>query len=198
MSDKAELEKEEALMQYATHIFEAYVVEKGTNINYTTIERLPIAEIDGMAAYANIYITPARVFIEIKHLNINGCCVPDTLYRKDHMTTTNPTVEDVYNALEDFTKVVDNLKLDKIRGKLSDTPQFYPFECKFLKSPNIKSKYQECCVCYDITQTETICKHPLCVRCWGQIPMVNPDGDDDYEQSCPICRRDLQNCGNNH
>jgi len=164
------------------------------------IHRMPISEIDGLPVCVFINVDKINVMIEVAHTGIGGCCVPDKLYYINYPTIQPVAVEDVYNAIEDFTNRLDNLKLDRISGKLTDTPQFYPTECKFLKSPNIKSLYQECCVCYEITQTRTICKHPLCVRCWGQIPTIsNPEGgDDDYEQPCPICRRDLQMCGNDH
>jgi hypothetical protein len=186
-------EKEEALMTYATYLFENRSPHLGVH------QVIPLVEIDGLPVFVVIYIRTADVYIEITHNNICGCCRRDKIYDIDHKTTSTLTAEDVYIVLEKLTNVVDDLKLDKMDGRLSTTPKYYPTDCKFLKSPNVKSKYQECSVCYDLTTTLTTCRHPLCVRCWGQIKITMIDEEDDeYEQPCPICRKDLQLCAENH
>jgi hypothetical protein len=178
-------EIEQALMDYAKYLFE----NRGDHIGLHQF--IPIIEIDGMPVHVMIHIRITDVYIEIVHSNICGCCRKDKIFDIDHRNPTI-TVEEVYIILKKMTNVLDDLKLDKMSGRLSTTQKYYPTECQFLKSPNIKSKYQECCVCYDLTSTQSPCKHPLCIRCWGSIKIVGED--DDAEQPCPICREDLQQC----
>ena len=177
-------EIEDALMDYATYLFD----NKGAQGLHQVI---PIIEIDGMPVHVMIYIQTAAINIKILHRRIGGCCYKDKIYNIDHSNTTI-TTEDVYIILMKMTNILDDLKLDKMSGRLAITNAYYPLDCKFLKSPNIKSKYQECCVCYDLTSTQTPCAHSLCIRCWGSIKIIGED--DEAEQPCPICREDLQRC----
>jgi hypothetical protein len=46
----------------------------------------------------------------------------------------------------------------------------------------IEEKFDDCCVCYETTNTYTNCNHPLCNSCVNQL----------RNRICPICRTDLK------
>lgn len=50
-------------------------------------------------------------------------------------------------------------------------------------SPVIELEEMECCVCKEVTQTKTLCKHRLCLKCWHKI-------ENDGIMRCPMCRKD--------
>jgi hypothetical protein len=58
---------------------------------------------------------------------------------------------------------------------------------------NITPSVPECCVCYEITETHTSCKHQICIACYSQLEVVK-EGSSEYRnrktqmKNCPLCR----------
>lgn len=61
---------------------------------------------------------------------------------------------------------------------------FTAIECDTVKV----DKTGVCCVCYEKTDTTTLCKHPLCNRCWSKIEIC---GEDHNVCVCPLCRENI-------
>ena len=61
---------------------------------------------------------------------------------------------------------------------------FVAIECETVKV----DKTGVCCVCYEKTDTKTVCKHSLCNRCWSKIEI---GGEDHNECACPMCRENI-------
>ena len=61
-------------------------------------------------------------------------------------------------------------------------------DCRFLKNQFYlfksfyKNKVDECCVCYEVTQSKTSCSHFVCIPC--QINILNTSIN-----ACPYCRK---------
>ena len=103
------------------------------------------------------------------------------MYRYENASLTN--------VLEHFVDVIPKLRLS-IDGELSvDTKKDKLLEI-LMKLPNIKTIYDECCVCSNYTKTTTNCNHRLCYQCWTKLPVKCEDDEDDYAyyQECPMCR----------
>ena len=178
---------EEALLEYATYIFDK--VQKSPGIR--EFGNIPIREIDGMPVMVNYKIHHNNIIIEILGTDCGCSCIRGAMWMSN-FHAAQLTAMNIYDELNKFTIILDDLKYCKMSGQLESTPSYYPVDCRFLKSPNIKSRYEECCVCYEITSTKTQCNHPLCLKCWSQIVEVREE--DEFEQHCPICRVDLQQC----
>lgn len=117
------------------------------------------------------------------------------------------SIEDITIALNNlFINIVPNLKFSKLIGKFitnSDTDilEIEAWNTILSKNSNIKLKYEECSVCYELTKTKTKCKHPLCYKCWEKIiENLNGESEEDAEEDeeeeelipvCPICRKSI-------
>lgn len=94
-------------------------------------------------------------------------------------------------ALEKIFDQVKQLKFDKLSGtfkpkdEMEDLVEMYAF---LNTMPNVKSAFEECCVCHDPTQTQTCCGHSLCRRCMFSIKSVRNDEYQWNEVNCPMCR----------
>jgi hypothetical protein len=56
-----------------------------------------------------------------------------------------------------------------------------------LNSSNFEIKKSvECCVCYKLTKTKTLCNHSLCIRCWFSLKL-----DENEDVYCPLCRESI-------
>jgi hypothetical protein len=118
-----------------------------------------------------------------------------------------------HQFVELFKKVetiLGSITFNKVKGEfIKGEPEvlFCQAFPNIFKSKNIESTSQECCTCYDQTQTRTPCNHPICIPCWAKInatrvvPNTCGEADCDDDQCecqtktklCPICRQDLVN-----
>ena len=91
---------------------------------------------------------------------------------------------DPANLKTSLKTMLDSLRFNKKKNMFETTPTY---DWDFLKSENVKLRYtcEECCVCHEITESKTTCKHSLCIPCYDKIKM-----DEKYSTLCPLCRED--------
>jgi hypothetical protein len=88
----------------------------------------------------------------------------------------NPS--DLYNLYNGFHNVLEKMK-ERFLNLYEDLIDNDPQSSTLLKV--IEEKFDDCCVCYETTNTYTNCNHPLCNSCVNQL----------RRKICPICRNDL-------
>lgn len=93
--------------------------------------------------------------------------------------------------LKHIFDTIPKLKLTA-EGEFSVEPEDNKLIDVLLKIPNVKTRYEDCCVCANYTTTKTRCRHSLCYKCWTQLPTKFED--EDYYQECPICRDPMPVC----
>ena len=163
--------------------------------------KLPIIEIDGIK---NI-ICKIEIWEKLEGLSFYvycnfKCCdggdneilFEKPLYRNDKKITN----EDLLKFSEELLDKLPKLRLD-IDGRLSQTDIeeqlmlaefediFSSIECDTFKI----DKNNTCCVCYEKTNTKTLCEHSLCNRCWSKIEINNDE--DEKNIPCPLCRENI-------
>lgn len=90
-------------------------------------------------------------------------------------------------SLKKFIDDLKNMKFNNIIGRF-ELDIKYPIKTSdIFKCDNIETTINECSVCYENTQNNTICNHPLCLRCETHLIKNN-------KHKCPICRKCLINC----
>jgi len=62
---------------------------------------------------------------------------------------------------------------------------------------NVRSSISECCVCYEITETHTLCGHNVCIACYSKLEVSKKKwseyyGKDLFHKKCPLCREIIE------
>lgn len=96
-------------------------------------------------------------------------------------------------VVEELFKDLPNLVFDKFIGKFvlnkSSNTEF-----AFLKKhKNIKTSFQECCVCMEDTMTTTCCNHHCCYECMSKIKLTLDEDEERSNILCPMCRTIIAN-----
>lgn len=100
-------------------------------------------------------------------------------------------IERIAISLKIIFDIIPQLKFNKFEGNLqTDTKDkdILPFIKQFCHHENVKTSFEDCCVCYETTKTKTMCGHSLCMLCWEKMPFTRGENDEDPMQRCPICR----------
>jgi hypothetical protein len=161
---------------------------------------MPIAEIDGVKninANINFWSKKRGLAFEIE-ANFKYDSQDDvnpTIYRKTKYNDKGINKDDILTFSRELLDELPKLRLslsgrlcvrdteaESLRAAFEDV--FTAIECDTVKI----DKTPVCCVCYEKTDTETPCKHPLCNRCWSKIEI---GGDDHDECACPMCRENI-------
>jgi hypothetical protein len=113
------------------------------------------------------------------------CVWGDENQYNNHFTLYSLHDTDLKKLIEDFIKVLPDLKFNKFRGEFyigevnnDDLEIAELFECM-----NVTVYHDKCACCFDKTKTKTKCKHTVCLQCWDKIKT----------NVCPICRCDMTN-----
>ena len=91
----------------------------------------------------------------------------------------------------ELLQVIPTLWFDKFAGKFKKGKQRKPILDLFqFYNTKVKS-YSECVVCYEITESRTPCKHPLCYKCSENIKVVEATDVEPPHRACPMCRENV-------
>jgi hypothetical protein len=104
------------------------------------------------------------------------------------------TVEFIQEGLRIIHNKLKSLYFDKYNGKFMYKNENVSFKDwkTFLNIENVTLDFKECCVCLEMTSTETSCKHSLCIPCWSKIKYTKSEVYDDMDTlRCPYCRMDI-------
>ena len=102
---------------------------------------------------------------------------------------------EIMNMLEWDKDILNNLMYDNKQGKLIDTRVSRTIT-EIEKIDNIRMNYMgnmifnemdECCVCYEKTNSKTDCDHSICLQCAMKIKEERDENDDEV-RNCPMCR----------
>jgi hypothetical protein len=119
------------------------------------------------------------------------------LYKSSHKNAT-------YLNISTFDKKVGIVSVTRTRND-----DIYCFEFNFKSINNVSEKLktnenkQECCICYELTDTTLSCDHPICKDCCIEMVKVKNninyhshstiiDNDSKNELLCPYCRKDVK------
>jgi hypothetical protein len=114
-------------------------------------------------------------YIETSKIHLyctNGCWEAITLYNYSN-EFKEFSVESVKEVLNHLHETLPKLKLDKHGG-------LFIIEDIIEDFGNEYQNGEDCCVCYTKTQTQTQCKHHLCLACWSQVVKTT--------KNCPLCK----------
>ena len=101
----------------------------------------------------------------------------------------------IMNMLEWNKDILSNLVYDNKQGKLIDKRVSRTIT-EIEKIDDIRMNYmgnmisnemEECCVCYEKTNSKTDCGHTLCLQCAMKIKEES-DENDEKHRNCPMCR----------
>ena len=81
--------------------------------------------------------------------------------------------ENVKEVLNHLHETLPKLKLDKQKGVFITQDDMEDFGNEYQNG-------EECCVCYTKTETETQCRHHLCIACWSHVVKTT--------KNCPLCK----------
>jgi len=169
---------------------------------------LPISTIDGVRAYCHLELhRDARK----KGWETKIMFTSSSPYKtgSDYLTVFNSFASQTESSIIDKQLVtaqvkdvflkISNLTYDmgtRLRGIALNRHEYIYDICSL---PNTTLTADKCCVCLNMTECTTKCKHHLCLRCWSLLPdieEINEDSGDDGPQlmgnSCPMCRRFLE------
>ena len=146
-----------------------------------------------------------RSFVCSKRVMMSSCdgCAPEVyglmgrMASKQHFPLKKEMIEKmekeevtniIIQAIMELDNLFENVFLDTRTGCFINKKSESEMRKHRMRStirPAFKHRKQtdiECCVCGDETETVTLCKHRLCVRCWNKLDKL----------TCPMCREDVQ------
>jgi hypothetical protein len=97
------------------------------------------------------------------------------------------TIEKIMDYIKQMLKIIPTLRLDKTKSCLTQSEPIDTTHFDLFKFDNTELKYDECCVCHELCNTTTECKHPICILCVSKLDGYESD-DEDIRRDCPLCR----------
>jgi hypothetical protein len=169
------------------------IINKGEK--YSTILH-KIKNIKDISVRVKLSITKNIITLTIRHDHLTGkfCFDHYKMFLYDiNLNEKNELQEEIKNGLVVINKIMSSLEFDKLYGsyyygdrekekinnKLNDIVYTSEIYGELVDIKNI-----ECCVCTELTLTETVCNHPLCLVCWDKI--IN--NGNKLKRICPLCR----------
>jgi hypothetical protein len=103
------------------------------------------------------------------------------------------TVEFIQEALRIVYNKLSELSFDKYTGYFVNQTTKLSFEDwkTFLNIEKVTLDFNECCVCLEMTSTQTKCNHYLCYKCWSNLKYTSSDNFNEETFKCPYCRDDI-------
>jgi hypothetical protein len=146
------------------------------------------------------------IYKEVYNLHIDWTSFYFCVERDGSCELLNMTFDTVELALTYLTKLMNEPFVDLLRCRISTTPtadqrneyeEMKAFYAYHKNNEQIKFRFNECCVCYTLTETKTDCDHALCIACCQKIiDDVNlehkyDEGEREHHPiTCPMCRND--------
>jgi hypothetical protein len=178
---------------------------------------LPIKKMFGIRTYVILYIVNKKMaYITIEASNCmsidgDGNIDFERLFFKQLIDKKNVELKlnDIIELIKILNETLKNLKFDKLTGKIVELDNknldidFWNFIIP--KCDYIESVFEECCVCYEKTETELkCCEKKLCIQCWDKLKMrycneCNENNSRNCEniscgyRACPCCRKAIEN-----
>lgn len=161
--------------------------------------RIPIYKLDEIPVVINLYKFSHSDVEKVYGIKIESTELQDSdheqrqLYVKSQFKTINETLSFFVNEF------LLKFKIDILRGKITieenkeeEDKLLLEFCSLFNDNEKIKSLYEKCVVCYELTRTTTgCCKCALCLRCASKIEFEDIDEQADEVEfgfKCPHCR----------
>lgn len=157
---------------------------------------LPIESIDKIPVEAFIKIYRNGIYLQVLSKLEYWDRYHTESYPMDLWESPMLKVEDESNLKNLFEYVVAKLRFNACKGVFETEDNYKDVfnMFQFLNSlPNVKTNFDECCVCHEMTQSKTVCGHRLCRPCMFSIePKQDPEDPSDTDiYPCPICRNIL-------
>ena len=146
------------------------------------------------------------VYKDAYRLHIDWTSFYFCMERDGDCQLVNESFESVELALEFLDKLMKKPFLDLLRCRIKTQPdadqkmeyeELKAFYTAHKNNDQIEFRFNECCVCYSITNTKTDCDHALCVLCCQKI-IDDKNLEHKYDEgerehhpiTCPMCRND--------
>jgi hypothetical protein len=154
-----------------------------------------INNIKDMCVRVKLSITKNNINLTIKNDNLKYCDSFNHFRMFLHnikLDDKNELQEEIKNGLVSINKIISSLEFDKLNGKYYSEEEKEKINNKLndivytseIYGELVDIKNIECCVCTELTLTETVCNHPLCLVCWDKI-ITNGNK---LKRICPLCR----------
>jgi hypothetical protein len=101
------------------------------------------------------------------------------------------TIEKIIDYIKQMLEIIPTLQLDKLKAKLTQDAPIDMTYFDLFKFDNTQIKYDDCCVCREICNTTTECKHPICILCVSKLDGYESD-DEPTARDCPLCRQQFK------
>lgn len=186
------------------HICEKVRALRGNHVEIN----LQIIEIDGIdvAVHLVLGVNDDSTFITYSHLKIESSKIQEiredcaeqkrllTIPLKNHQQELK---QQISSLLLQCKLNLESIKFSKLFGVFCSVDKIPLQTYSFCQAFNIEeetgiiSKFGDCCICFDKTNTRTPCKHALCIPCWAKINYKEDDDLGDNVRDCPICRANI-------
>lgn len=202
-NNKNKMEHSVELEQFATDIYDEVSVGKG-RIEFilvtdnTDLEDFNVTIIMYKLGLAKGGYVDFRTAYRIESQKIMWCDSRDTYtlvgdndipsFRFDEIEKKK-AIEKIIQNIMKIDELFENVFLDNRVGcfiNRKDDSEMRKYRMRNTKGLVFKHRKQPipevCCVCGDETNTTTMCKHKLCIRCWNKLDKL----------VCPCCRRSVE------
>jgi len=134
--------------------------------------------------YHNELYTNIELFVTHIDFKVCNCGDKYILFYHKLMGLMLPALskKNIFTIFEITMNDLSSLSYDNINGCLTTNNNIglkLVFFKRLLDTPTIHTPYEDCCVCYEKTQTTLNCNHKICLMCINKIHKP---------KCCPICR----------
>jgi hypothetical protein len=156
-------------------------IKKINNINVRVI-------IDVIRNYNGTFYKMDLTIKSHADINIQEDWKPKELYSRTMVLKKEQlALEDYEEGFMKIYELLPKLKINKLSNSF-DTKIHLDDEELTLLCSHKNTETNECCVCKELTgDSFIICKHVLCIECFGNLKHTNGDDDDEWIH-CPVCR----------
>lgn len=129
-----------------------------------------------------------RMLLRITHPDMCDDDGEDHLFSKILGQYENLSKENISLMLDALLELLPTLQFNLFNGNFypsTSNPVQLAIKDFFKDVKGLQFRGDECCVCLELVNTKTECKHYLCIPCYQQLKFVND------ERPCPKCREDI-------
>jgi hypothetical protein len=149
--------------------FYAHIIEKGFFL-------FAIDTVDGVKVQVQINVMNTAP----TEANPSGKIVDLSIIKNTLELYEDRAMPENYQGFQMLMERLSELKYDNKYGSIYYINKNKHYE-ECYKFDNLTLKYNECCVCMEMTRTKTMCSHSLCWICFDKLK----------NKKCPLCREYL-------
>ena len=132
---------------------------------------------------------------------VNEHYLVNLISSKDSLDNDILETEVVADLIKNIFQQISSLKYDNGCRLIKHGHNRHEYVYDICNIPNITLSGDKCCVCLEMTESETKCGHHLCLQCWAKLKLIKGWEDEDEDEAelsdegeqrgsnCPMCRK---------